>query len=139
MSHGGNSTEGDLNVAKMRAARIRVVRVAGDKKVWLVRGTELRKHYVDFTEGGNGQRYKWIPDDEIWIDDANFHELDFILIHEIHEWCLMKHDGKAYDPAHESANVVELKARNDPSLTAGILAEQIARLKPYAKSSRYGS
>lgn len=137
MSHGGHSDEGDVNVAKIRATRIRIIRVAGDKKVWLVSGSELRKHYVDFTEGGNSQRYRWIPHDEIWIDNANYKEWKFILIHELTEWNGMKHDGLAYDPAHLKANVQEVRARNNPELTDGILAKEIARLIP-GKSSRYG-
>jgi hypothetical protein len=74
------------------------------KKIFLVSGTFVRNvHDSDFSQGGNGYRYRWIPRGEIWID-ASIPEIEwsFIIGHECQESELMKH-GMSYDKAHDRA------------------------------------
>src|SRR5207253_2097692 len=38
-------------------------------EVWLVDGSVVRGLYkTDYTEGGHGYVYRWVPKDEIWIE-----------------------------------------------------------------------
>ncbi len=78
-------------------------------KIFLIDGHKLR-HFVDldFVMGGHGIRYIYVPIDEIWIDSLNISELDQIIVHEIHEFKLMK-KGMDYDKAHELASIEEMK------------------------------
>ena len=81
-------------------------------EVWIVDGAKVRKElYTDFLFGGNDQRYKFIPEDEIWIDNSiSVEELEFTIIHEITEREFMK-QGMSYAKAHELATQEELRAR----------------------------
>ena len=84
-------------------------------KIWLVKGNIVRDlFFIDFTEGGHDKVYKFIPKNEIWIDDAvNPNERDFIILHELHERNLMiiKYD---YRKAHRSASKIEYYCRHYP-------------------------
>ena len=84
-----------------------------DLEIILVDGTYVRNHYdSDFSQGGNGYRYKWIPKHEIWIDwDINEDERPFIAFHECHEVKLMKR-GWSYSRAHDEAKRLEDKHRH---------------------------
>jgi hypothetical protein len=84
-------------------------------KIYLVDGPYVRgRFFVDFTEGGHGMVYEWIPNNEIWVEDMK-DELDqgINLNHEIYEYTLMKYvpSQKKYDNAHESAANVEALVR----------------------------
>lgn len=74
------------------------------KKIFLVDGTRVRdEHDSDFSQGGNGYRYRWIPRGEIWVDaEIAEEEWPFIVEHECQESELMKH-GMDYDRAHARA------------------------------------
>lgn len=78
-------------------------------KIFLVDGHKLR-HFVDidYVMGGHGIRYVYIPMNEIWIDSSNKSEIQQIIVHEIHEFKLMK-KGMNYDKAHELASLEEMK------------------------------
>lgn len=80
--------------------------------VWIVDGAKVRKElFIDFVLGGNHERYKFVPPNEIWIDNSiSGEELEFTIIHEITEVNLMK-QGLTYAKAHEAAAQEELKAR----------------------------
>lgn len=40
-------------------------------EIFLVDGTYIRNTYdSDFVQGGNGQRYRFCPKSELWIDDS---------------------------------------------------------------------
>jgi hypothetical protein len=73
--------------------------------------------------GGNHERYEFVPENEIWIDNANIGEADFILLHELHESKLMA-GGMSYDKAHEAANKVEQAARDDPGKLDELLKQE---------------
>ena len=85
---------------------------SGAVKVVLVDGDVVKtQHDMDFIEGGNGERYGFIPKDEIWLDDSlEVHDLPFILYHEATERRLMSR-GMDYDNAHEQANIPERTLR----------------------------
>ena len=85
-------------------------------KVWLVDGARVRNELdIDFTEGGHGYVYTFIPQDEVWIDDdIDPDERKFIILHELHERNLMSL-GLPYGKAHAEANQVEAVARQKES------------------------
>lgn len=93
-----------------------------DFEVYLVDGPTVRKDKdIDFNWGGHHQRYNYIPESEIWIENyGSEQEKDFVLLHELHEWKLMD-DGMEYEKAHKASNVVELKARKHPGMLKKLL------------------
>jgi hypothetical protein len=87
-------------------------------KVWIVDGNLVRSYYkTDYTEGGHGVVYPWVPRREIWIEGAVDHrEVPFIVAHEYTEHRLMRDEGLDYDRAHEIAAKMEfhLRKNEDP-------------------------
>ncbi|MDD5012654.1 MAG: hypothetical protein PHQ66_03375 [Candidatus Nanoarchaeia archaeon] len=83
-------------------------------KVWIVDGEAVRDlFYVDFTEGGHGYVYPFVPKDEVWIDDdLTPREIKFVLLHELHERALMA-GGMEYDTAHKSSSEIEYYCRKN--------------------------
>jgi len=81
-------------------------------KIWIVSGEAVRGlFYVDFTEGGHGYVYSFIPKNEVWIDDdIEPDEIKFVLLHELHERRLMS-KGMKYDPAHSLSSKIEYYCR----------------------------
>jgi hypothetical protein len=98
--------------ARQRVRKEKIGELDGDQ-VWIVDGRGVRDRFdPNFTQGGHGLRYRFIPRHEIWIDDAIAErELDPTLGHEAHELALMR-QGWRYDPAHESALAFEKKLRS---------------------------
>ncbi|HLD96207.1 MAG TPA: cysteine peptidase family C39 domain-containing protein [Patescibacteria group bacterium] len=84
--------------------------------VWLVDGIALRGGLkagdIDFTMGGHGYRYLYIPEEEIWIDKATARrgDLEPVIWHEYLERNLMK-NGMSYDEAHTIASDLETTLR----------------------------
>ena len=84
--------------------------------IWVVDGSDLRSGLkagdVDFTMGGHGYRYLYIPENEIWIDDAydNSEDVWPTIWHEYLERNLMK-TGMLYDDAHDIAHKLEIVLR----------------------------
>jgi hypothetical protein len=87
------------------AARVRAL-------LWRVDGRAVRDHLsVDFTLGGHGLRYRFIPRGEIWIDDAVVaDEVPAIVLHEEEELRLMR-AGLGYAAAHRRASQIERRFR----------------------------
>ncbi len=85
-------------------------------EVWIVDGNKLRSGVkagdVDFTMGGHAYRYLYIPQYEIWIDDAyeKTEDLEWIIWHEYIERLLML-QGKDYYEAHTYASKLEIVQR----------------------------
>jgi hypothetical protein len=81
--------------------------------VWLVDGNMVRSLYkTDYTEGGHGYVYRWVPRQEIWIEkDLDRWELPYIVSHEYLELRLMRDEGIDYDTAHEICSKVEFNLR----------------------------
>jgi hypothetical protein len=103
---------------------VRTYGTSGDITAFIVNGRYVRNNtFLDFTMGGNHERYEFVPENEIWIDNANIGEADFILLHELHESKLMA-GGMSYDKAHEAANKVEQAARDDPGKLDELLKQE---------------
>ena len=79
------------------------------KKIWIVDGLTVRREIFDqFLYGGNDERYTFIPQDEIWIDNAiSAEEFKYTLAHELNERNLMANKGIGYDVAHDSSLSLE--------------------------------
>ncbi len=97
------------NIKNVRKA---LLEIRDGFQVWVVDGKAVRDQFdVNFTEGGHHLRYKYIPENEIWLDDDLVPgERGPLLEHELSEVHLMQ-DGMGYLKAHESANLVELVDR----------------------------
>ena len=80
--------------------------------VVVVDGTYVRNNFdSDFSQGGNGFRYRFIPRGEIWIDSLMIEiEWPFIAFHECREAELMR-KGWTYGRAHDTAKRLEDKYR----------------------------
>ena len=80
--------------------------------VYLVNGFWIRNNlYIDYTQGGHGYIYKFIPKSEIWIDNSiRATEREYVILHEKIERTLMKR-GASYNSAHKIASEVEINAR----------------------------
>ncbi len=99
---------------------------------YLVDGQYVRDNiYIDFTEGGNGYRYDFVPVEEIWIGGVHIGEAPYIFIHEITEITYAIENGldlmkeADYSKAHEHANKVELAARKAPNTIDKMIDEAI--------------
>jgi hypothetical protein len=92
--------------------RLSIMGRVGRDVVWLVSGHRVRTLFdVNFTQGGHGLRYRFIPRREIWIDDAAIaREREVIVAHEVHELHLMR-QGMRYHPAHTLALDLEAALR----------------------------
>lgn len=84
-------------------------------KIFIVDGKKVREQYdMDFIAGGHYYRYKFIPEDEVWIDDAmNIDEIEPTILHELTERTLMKEQSMSYPKAHDIANQKELEVRKE--------------------------
>jgi hypothetical protein len=82
-------------------------------KVRIVDGTEVRnKLFTDFTAGGHGFVYCFVPRDEIWIEQALPQaDLVHVLRHELRERQLMKDEEMRYEAAHDKVTAMEAKER----------------------------
>jgi hypothetical protein len=81
--------------------------------VWIVDGLRVRSTYkTDYTEGGHGYVYPWVPKNEIWIEKAlDRGEMSFIVAHEYIELRLMRDEKLDYDRAHECCSEMEFDLR----------------------------
>jgi len=91
---------------------IRLLKTVEGVKVYLVNGGYVRRKHVDFTEGGHDLVYSYIPKNEIWLDNDNYDEKPYILMHELTEREAMKR-GLRYSQAHLVANVSETLLRGE--------------------------
>jgi hypothetical protein len=83
--------------------------------VWIVNGRLVRSVFdIDFTEGGHDYVYEFVPENEVWIDDAIVEsERGYILLHELHERNRMA-KGWPYSQAHASSSRLEYHCRHHP-------------------------
>ncbi|MEP7199036.1 MAG: hypothetical protein ABI874_04380 [Chloroflexota bacterium] len=98
---------------KLQGIYLRKIRRRQRMDMWIVNGSRVRSHIFDeFLEGGNDQRYRFVPPNEIWIDGStSVEEFEYALMHELHERHLMQTKGMSYDRAHTESLMVELNAR----------------------------
>lgn len=99
-------------------------------KVWRIDGNLVRSYYkTDYTEGGHGQVYPWVPKREIWVEkDLDRREVPFILSHEYLEMRLMRDEGIDYDTAHETAARMEFDLRKGKGIARLLVPGRRRRL-----------
>ena len=102
----------------------------GDVDVCIVNGEVVRNlYFIDFTEGGHHFVYDFVPVNEVWLDnDLNPSEMDFVLLHEMHERFLMS-QGMDYSHAHRSSSAIEYKCRRDPKKLDECLNAEVVKNK----------
>lgn len=112
----------------MELGKIALPQYSSDKvSIFQVNGVFVRNTiYLDYTQGGNDEKYDWIPDGECWLDSANWVEFAFIALHELTERRLMS-GGMDYDSAHDQANLIESVARKDPESVMDLIQAELAR------------
>jgi hypothetical protein len=83
--------------------------------VWVVNGRLVRSVFdIDFTAGGHDHVYEFVPEGEVWIDDAiSEKERGFVLLHELHERNRMA-GGTPYSQAHAESSKLEFHSRHHP-------------------------
>jgi hypothetical protein len=93
--------------------------------VWIVNGRMVRSGFdIDFTGGGHDYVYEFVPENEVWIDDAiEEGERGYILVHELHERNLMS-GGMPYSRAHGDSSRVEYRCRRHPDELHGAPAAE---------------
>ncbi len=100
--------------------------------VWIVDGAAVRREmFPEFVYGGNGERYPFVPEKEIWIDNAiACEEYEYTLAHELHERSLMARRGMSYADAHDSSLALEQRLRRSDRLAARAHEEALAPVSP---------
>ena len=83
--------------------------------IWIVNGRLVRSTFdIDFTEGGHDYIYEFVPENEVWIDDAIVEpERGYVLLHELHERNRMAKGGP-YGKAHAESSRLEYHCRRHP-------------------------
>lgn len=107
---------------------------ATNVKVWIVDSFRVITLLDEnFFESGNDRIYRYIPIEEIWIaDDIDRNELNYVLLHELHERALMLNYRFPYDLAHRQSIELEFAARKNPGmLTKYLQAEGWEFNNPY--------
>lgn len=105
--------------------RVRLGRRQG-QDIWIVDGDRVFTDlYPAFIMGGNDQRYRFNPQDDVWIDNRiGVEELEYTIAHELIERKLMRERGWSYDRAHDSGLALErvMRDRNKKSVERRIRA-----------------
>jgi hypothetical protein len=104
----------------------------GPVEVWLIDGNLARSYYkTDYTEGGHGYVYPWVPRQEIWVEDGvDRREVPFIVSHEYLERRLMRDEELDYDTAHEICSKVEFNLRKCKGATPLLVRGRRKLTKP---------
>jgi len=94
-------------------------------RVWVVNGQLVRSVFdIDFTAGGHDHVYEFVPEGELWIDDAiTEKERGFVLLHELHERNQMA-KGMPYSKAHAESSRLEFRCRHHPDELHDALAAE---------------
>lgn len=84
------------------------------QQIWIVDGDQVFGHlYPAFIMGGNDQRYRFNPADEVWIDSRiGAEEFEYTLAHELIERKMMREKGWSYGRAHKAGLALEKKMRD---------------------------
>jgi hypothetical protein len=93
--------------------------------IWVVNGRLVRSLFdIDFTAGGHDHVYEFVPENEVWIDDAiDEKERRFVLLHELHERNRMA-EGWPYSKAHLESSRLEFRYRHHPDELHDALAAE---------------
>ena len=97
----------------------------GEVAVWIVNGRLVRSTFdIDFTAGGHDYVYEFVPENEVWIDDAIIEqERPYVLLHELHERNRMS-AGWPYRKAHAESSHLEYRCRHHPDELHDALASE---------------
>jgi hypothetical protein len=93
--------------------------------VWIVNGRLVRSVFdIDYTAGGHDHVYEFVPQGEVWIDDAiEENERGLVLLHELHERNRMA-GGWPYSKAHAESSRLEFRCRHHPDELHDALAAE---------------
>ncbi len=119
------SDTGKLDPEKVHKHLLKKINCNGeDLSVWIVDGRLIRSSfYIDFTEGGHDFVYKFVPKQEVWLDDDLMEkERLYVLLHELNERKLMS-QGWTYDKAHANSSEIEWQSRHKPAILEEKLKE----------------
>lgn len=107
--------------------------IESGKEVWIVDGAVIRqKIYPEFLYGGNGQRYLFEPESEIWIDNTiSSEEYRYTLAHELNERDLMAKYGYTYYAAHDSSLRIERKMRAADAAESALHEKRLPKVSVY--------
>ncbi|MBU2590099.1 MAG: hypothetical protein KKA65_02880 [Nanoarchaeota archaeon] len=108
---------------------------SGYVKVWLVDANLIRNlFYIDFTQGGHDYVYKFVPKNEVWLDEEiSERERKFILLHELHERFLMANEMD-YAKAHIDSSSLEYNCRQHPEDLDRLLQEELTKNNNFEKA-----
>ena len=100
-------------------------KLEGEVTVWIVNGRLVRSTFdIDFTAGGHDYVYEFVPENEVWIDDAIIEqERPYVLLHELHERNRMS-AGWPYSKAHAESSHIEYRCRHHPDELHDALASE---------------
>lgn len=81
--------------------------------VFTVDGEYIRREtFCDFVFGGTHARYRFCPENEIWVEDIlRPTDIAATSLHEFTEMVLMVEQGQTYDVAHDHATSAEIMLR----------------------------
>lgn len=99
--------------------KIKLLGKRGQIKIYLVSGAKVRRFFdFNFVFGGHWLVYKYVPKNEVWLDDSTLtKERKYVLIHELYELNLMK-KGMNYNNAHDYASAREKEAKRKDKVAA---------------------
>jgi hypothetical protein len=112
----GKATDGGQTLPDPASVRERLwKKLENGVSVYIVNGRMVRSVYdIDYTEGGHDYVYEFVPQNEVWIDDAIVEtERGYVLLHELHERNLMA-NGLPYSKAHADSSRIEFRCRQHP-------------------------
>jgi len=94
---------------------------------YLVDGGKVRNNdEAEFIGGGHHLVYKWMPDNEVWLEETfPKDERVFFSMHELLEYLTMKYDKYSYDKSHDIANHYEGLLRQNPDHYKAIIKSYV--------------
>jgi hypothetical protein len=90
-----------------KSPKKKLINKIGPLEIWSVNGPIIRKNVdPEFTNFGQHWRFKFIPENELWIDDGDSNEINFFITHLLIERKFMS-QGLSYEEALELADRAE--------------------------------
>ncbi len=104
---------------------LKKIAVRGHFDIWLVDGAKIRRDLdIEFTNFGHHYFFKFIPENEFWIDrEHKKGETRYFIDHMLIEYRLLS-EGKSPDYAEERASMVERRERNKSKLVSAVFKKR---------------